>query len=106
MMLFSGAALAADPVISGYDVVAYFGLNATDDGVQGLASFAHNFTSPDKDGSPRFTYEFWFANAANRDKFAADPWKYMQRDSNSRPHESAGSLFASRCRYAPKYGGF
>ena len=83
MMLMSSAALAANPVISGYDVVAYFSLNATQDGVQGSQEFAHNFTSPDKDGSPRFEYEFWFANAANRDLFAADPW-----------------------RYAPKYGGF
>ena len=49
----------------------------------GSAVFAHNFTSPDKDGSPRFVHEFWFASAANRDKFAADPWKF-----------------------APKFGGF
>jgi hypothetical protein len=68
------------PVLGGFDVVQYFSLQPTDMGVLGSPTWAYNFTSPDKDGSPRFTYEFWFVNEGNRDKFAADPWKYAPKN--------------------------
>lgn len=68
------------PIIGGYDVVQYFSLQPTDMGVLGSPDFAYNFTSPDKDGSPRFTHEFWFVNEGNRDKFATDPWKYAPKN--------------------------
>ena len=71
---------SAKPVLGGYDVVEYFSLKPTDQGVVGSSEFTHNFTSPDKDGSLRFTYEFWFSTAQNRDKFAADPWKYAPKN--------------------------
>ena len=71
---------AAKPVIGGYDVVAFFSLEPGARGVLGTPEFAHNFTSPDADGSPRFTHEFWFSSAANRDAFAADPWKYAPKN--------------------------
>ena len=68
------------PVIGGFDVVQFFSLQPGDMGVLGSPEFAHNLTSPDKDGSPRFTYEFWFKNGENRDKFAVDPWKYAPKN--------------------------
>ena len=68
------------PVIGGYDVVAYFSLQPGEAGVLGSPEFAYNFTSPDVDGSPRFAHQFWFSSAANRDKFAADPWKYAPKN--------------------------
>ena len=68
------------PVIGGFDVVQYFSLQPGDFGVLGSPEFAHNLTSPDKDGSPRFTYEFWFKNTENRDKFAVNPWKYAPKN--------------------------
>ena len=71
---------SAKPVLGGYDVVEYFSLKPTDMGVLGSSEFTHNFTSPDKDGSLRFTYEFWFSTAQNRDTFAADPWKYAPKN--------------------------
>jgi len=71
---------SAKPVIGGYDVVEYFSLKANDKGVLGSSEFVHNFTSPDKDGSPRFTYQFWFKTAQNRDTFATDPWKYAPKN--------------------------
>jgi hypothetical protein len=81
--LVSGAAAGLKPVVGGWDVVEYFSLPVTAMGVRGSQAFAANFTSPDKDGSPRFAHEFWFKDAANKAKFEGDPWKY-----------------------APKYGGF
>lgn len=68
------------PVIGGFDVVEYFSLQPGDMGVLGNPEFSHNLTSSDKDGSPRFTYEFWFKNAVNRNKFAVDPWKYAPKN--------------------------
>lgn len=73
----------AKPVVGGFDVVEYFSMEPTELGVLGTPEFTYNLTSPDADGSPRFTYQFWFSTQKNREKFAADPWKY-----------------------APKYGGF
>jgi hypothetical protein len=67
------------PVIGGYDVVQYFSLKPGQFGVLGSPEITQNLTSPDLDGSPRFTYEFWFSTAENRDKFAADPWKYAPK---------------------------
>lgn len=73
------AVASAKPVIDGYDVVAYFGLMQPELGVKGSPEYNHTLTSPDKDGSPRFNHTFWFSSAANRDTFAADPWKYAPR---------------------------
>jgi hypothetical protein len=67
------------PVIGGFDVVQYFSLQPGDMGVMGKPEFKHNLTSDDH-GSPRFSYEFWFANEANRLKFALDPWKYAPKN--------------------------
>ena len=67
------------PVIAGYDVVAYFGLTQPELGVKGSPAYTHTLLSPDADGSPRFNHTFWFSSAANRDTFAADPWKYAPR---------------------------
>ena len=81
------AARATPPVLGGYDVVAYFSLAKDADGVMGSRAFAMNFSTVDRSGgaapAPLGAYEFWFASAANKAKFAADPWAY-----------------------APKYGGF
>ena len=68
------------PVIGGFDVVEFFSLQPGAKGVLGRPDFAHNLTSQDKDGSPRFTYEFWFKNRENRDKFALDPWQYAPKN--------------------------
>jgi hypothetical protein len=59
--------------------VQYFSLQPGDMGVLGSPAFAHNLTSPDN-GSPRFQYEFWFKNQANKDKFAVNPWKYAPKN--------------------------
>jgi len=83
------------PVLGGYDMVEYFKQPAgSRNATKGDAAFAFNLTSDDCNtggGSaghtsacvPRFTSTFHFATPANRDAFAADPW-----------------------RYAPQYGGF
>ena len=79
MMVLSTLALAK-PVLYGYDVVECQSLAATDNGVIGSADFAANLTVGDKTkDTPRMTdtaYTFYFKNAANRDLFNADPWKY------------------------------
>ena len=82
MMVFSTLALGK-PVLNGYDVVEYQNLAATDNGVLGSAEFAANLTTGDKTDPSKVTprmadtsYEFYFKNAANRDLFNADPWKY------------------------------
>ena len=80
MLLLPAAANAAmKPVIAGFDVVEFWNLAPTDMGVKGSPDFAANLTSPDADGSPRFVHEFWFQNAANQEKFQADPWKYAPK---------------------------
>ena len=54
-----------------------------------MGSPAHSFNLSTADltsrplATPLGDYEFWFATAANKARFAADPWKF-----------------------APKYGGF
>ena len=88
------ATAAALPVLGGYDMVAYFSLPNTPpgasspSGVLGSALHSLNISTVDISGGaaqprPLGQYEFWFASAANKATFAADPWKY-----------------------APKYGGF
>ena len=57
---------AAGPVLSGYDVVAYFSLADGADAVAGSA--AHNATSGG--------YTFYFSTAANRATFETDPSAY------------------------------
>ena len=48
-LLLAGSTLAEDvhPVLLGYDVVEYFSLNSTDEGVMGSAEFQANLTSTD-----------------------------------------------------------
>ncbi|MGB5869228.1 MAG: YHS domain-containing (seleno)protein [Albidovulum sp.] len=75
----SSAAFAGDQYIdstgyavSGYDVVAYFGLEQTEigtpqpEGIPGLASITADYNGA----------TFAFATEANRDQFLADPAKY------------------------------
>jgi len=73
--------------IQGYDAVEYFSLAATADGVKGDLAFSYNLTATDGSSFPQkltpTNYTFLFKDEANRDTFAADPW-----------------------RYAPKWGGF
>ena len=86
-LVVAGAVAGEKPVLGGYDMVAYFrdAQNAT----LGMPEFNYTLKTQDcgfdKTGSckDRFSYDFWFASAAHRDAFAADPWAF-----------------------APKYGGF
>ena len=90
VMSCAGVATAL-PVLGGYDMVAYWSLPRSSEGpaaqgVMGTAAHAVNISTVDVSaGAPKSLgdYEFWFANEANKEKFAADPWKY-----------------------SPKYGGF
>lgn len=54
------------PVLSGYDVVAYFSLESGSDGVLGSAIYNATYGG----------YSFYFETAANRDLFEADPAAY------------------------------
>ncbi len=64
----AGAVNAADGLaVKGYDVVAYFSLEAEADAVKGDAGF-----TSEHEGA---TYQF--ANAANKEAFDADPVKYL-----------------------------
>ena len=68
------AASPVDPIekdakgvaVKGYDVVAYFTQQKP---VKGSAAFTHKWMGAD----------WWFASAADRDLFAADPGKYAPR---------------------------
>lgn len=62
-------------MLQGFDVVAYFSLQAGAPGVQGVQAHAANLTTTQPDGS-KADYEFWFSSAANKAAFAADPWRY------------------------------
>ena len=70
------------PVLQGYDVVAYFSLDPSDPGVQGSSKYAANLTTSDLSGSDDaadyedMTFTFYFENAKNQALFEADPWKY------------------------------
>ena len=57
-------------VMEGYDVVAYFSLSPTDDGVLGSAAYSTVLNTTT--GS----YSFRFSSQDNLDKFQASPWSY------------------------------
>jgi len=82
LLVFQAAAV--NPVLDGYDMVAYF---EDQQAVKGTSNFAHLLTtydySSDVNGELIGDYRFHFKSDENREKFAANPWKY-----------------------APKYGGF
>ena len=83
MLAVVAATAATPPVLGGYDMVAYWTVSQPK---MGVAQFNHTLDTQDCGAGPcrnRFSSEFWFSSAANRDAFAADPWSY-----------------------APKYGGF
>ena len=76
------AAATTRPVLGGYDMVAYWQNPRA--ATTGVPSFNHTLITQDcNDGTghcrDRFTSEFWFASAAHRDEFAADPWAYVPR---------------------------
>jgi len=58
--------LRSRPVLSGYDVVAYFSLEADELAVKGSNEFVHLFRD----------YPFYFSNRENLEKFVEDPEKY------------------------------
>lgn len=85
--VFAGLAvvnIAVNPVLDGYDMVAYFDESRA---VKGTSQHAHVLTTYDYSSNPSGKvigdYRFHFKSEHNKAKFAADPWKY-----------------------APKYGGF
>ena len=81
-MILLALSPSALPVLDGFDVVAYQTLPAGANGTRGSPRFAFNLTTTDQSnstGGERMkptNYEFHFESAANRDLFAADPWKY------------------------------
>ena len=71
------ARASSEPVLGGYDVVAYFGLAEGTPGVKGSAQFTHDLEQLDHtDNSTLGTYTFWFSSDANRAKFADSPYDY------------------------------
>lgn len=69
------------PVLYGYDVVEYFSLDASANGVQGSADFAATLMTTDKNANATqkmqpTNWTFYFKDAANKAAFEADPWKY------------------------------
>lgn len=74
---------AVNPVLDGYDMVAYFDEQRA---VKGSSQHAHVLTTYDYSSGKEEVigdYRFHFKSEENKNKFAADPWQY-----------------------APKYGGF
>ncbi len=72
--LFTTPTHAADAVFAkdniankGYDVLAYFSLNAGDKAIKGSADFSATHNG----------YSYHFASAANRDAFNKEPNKYL-----------------------------
>jgi len=84
VMLIAGSAAVVQgskPVLYGYDVVEYFSLDSSAQGVMGKEDFAADLLSTDKNtkATSQMTpsnFTFWFKNAANKATFEADPWKY------------------------------
>lgn len=62
---------SSGPVLAGYDLVAYFSLEAGSDGVRGSEEYMHSL------GSSPNAYTFYFASDENRALFAADPAAYL-----------------------------
>lgn len=72
------------PVLLGYDVVEYWKLKPTDEGVPGMQTQVCHLATYDKsqpENAPKLigVYEFWFANEDNMAAFGADPWKYAPK---------------------------
>ena len=59
-----------DPVMAGYDLVAYHSLNADDDGIPGSPLFQTRHTNG---------YLYYFASQQNLDTFIANPDKYLPK---------------------------
>lgn len=78
LSLMGGMAMSK-PILEGYDMVEYFSLNPTDNGVKGNSQYRYDLTTDVGGGSKPLpaNYTFYFKNAANRDMFIADPWKYV-----------------------------
>ena len=63
----------AGPVMKGYDLVAYHGLDADADGVKGTESIKALWS--DEDSSQKYT--FHFSTEENKELFLANPKKYL-----------------------------
>jgi hypothetical protein len=63
---------ASGPVLKGYDLVAYFSLDESDEAVQGDPNIK---TLWGEEGAQQ--YEFHFSTTKNRDLFIAEPEKYL-----------------------------
>ena len=59
------------PVLAGYDVAAYFSLEAGADAIQGVEQYYSIYGN----------YTFYFSSADNRAAFAAEPTKYLPQAS-------------------------
>ena len=56
-----------DPIMAGYDLVAYHSLDPMDDGIPGNPAFQHRHEG----------YLYYFANQENLDEFKANPKPYL-----------------------------
>ena len=56
-----------DPIMAGYDLVAYHSLDPMDDGIPGSPAFQHRHEG----------YLYYFANQENLDEFKANPKPYL-----------------------------
>ena len=67
----------------GYDVVEYFSLDASADGVKGSSQYSSilrsNIAGKDAKEPVYASYTFYFKNESNKALFDADPWKYAPR---------------------------
>ena len=74
---------AVRPVMLGFDVVEYFSLDASDDGVKGSSQYSSTVTQDvsfkDAKDPINAEYTFYFKNAANKALFDANPSKYVPR---------------------------
>ena len=71
------------PVMLGFDVVEYFSLDASAEGVKGSSQYSsilHTDVSYKEAKEPiNASYTFYFKNAANKALFDDNPWKYAPR---------------------------
>eukprot|EP00466_Bigelowiella_natans_P014042 jgi/Bigna1/92036/estExt_fgenesh1_pg.C_1980001 len=79
--LAAGVGATPKPVLYGYDVVAYFSLDANDPGVLGSSLYQANLTVGDLSNSSKkmdtTEYTFFFANEKNKNAFEKEPWKFL-----------------------------
>lgn len=76
-LLLSSA--CAERAFLGHDVVAYFGLPAQADGINGSSEFALNYTRHDGLSNASWTYELLFVSAENRDVFKSNPERFLPK---------------------------